>query len=208
MGAQTFTTPTSNSHNALTFLLPILLLIFMPNMHTALATSSSSQTYKTYVKTACNTTTYPLICYKSLSSYASKVKSDPHKLCTYALSVTLKAAKNASSVVSKLYKNTGLTPSEKGVVKDCIDNIKDSIDELKQSVSSMSNLGVSGSDVQLQLDDIKTWVSAVITDDATCTDGFDGVKVSTAVETAIKNSIVNAARLASNALSLIDSLIY
>lgn len=94
------------------------------------------------------------------------------------------------------------------MVKDCIENIKDSIDELKQSVSSMSNLGVSGSDVQLQLDDIKTWVSAVITDDATCTDGFDGVKVSTAVKTAIRNSIVNAARLASNALSLIDSLVY
>ncbi|TQD98497.1 hypothetical protein C1H46_015745 [Malus baccata] len=175
MGAQIFKTPTSNSHHALTFLLPVLLLI-ITNMQTTVATSSSSQTYKTYVKTACNSTTYPLICYKSLSSYASKIKSNPRKLCIYALSVTLTASKNASSVVSKQSKKAGLTPTQKGAINDS------------------------------QLDDIKTWVSAVLTDDATCTDEFDDVKVSTAIKIAIKNSIVTAARLASNALSLIDKL--
>ncbi|XP_009372932.1 pectinesterase inhibitor 4-like [Pyrus x bretschneideri] len=204
MGAQIFKTPTSNSHHALTFLLPaVLLLITITNMQTTVATSSSSQTYKTYVKTACNSTTYPLICYKSLSSYASKIKSNPRKLCIYALSVTLTASKNASSVVSKQSKKAGLTPTEKGVINDCLENIKESIDELKDSLTSMKNLGVTGGDVQ---DDIKTWVSAVLTDDATCTDEFDDMKVSTAIKTAIKNSIVTAARLASNALSLIDKL--
>ncbi|KAM1069911.1 hypothetical protein ACFX13_001822 [Malus domestica] len=208
MGAQTFTTPTSNSHHVLTFLLPILLLIIMTNLQTTVATSSSSQTYKTYVKTACNSTTYPLVCYQSLSSYASKVKSNPRKLCIYALSVTLQASKNASSAVSKLSKRAGLTPTEKGIINDCLESIKESIDELKDSLSSMKNLGVKGADMQAQLDDIKTWVSAVITDDVTCTDGFDGLKVSTAVKTPINNSIVYVARLASNALSLIDSLSY
>ncbi|KAM1029282.1 pectinesterase inhibitor 4-like [Malus sylvestris] len=205
MGAQIFKTPTSNSHHALTFLLPVLLLI-ITNMQTTVATSSSSQTYKTYVKTACNSTTYPLICYKSLSSYASKIKSNPRKLCIYALSVTLTASKNASSVVSKQSKKAGLTPTQKGAINDCLENIKESIDELKDSLTSVKNLGVKGGDVQAQLDDIKTWVSAVLTDDATCTDEFDDVKVSTAIKTAIKNSIVTAARLASNALSLIDKL--
>nr|XP_008377851.2 21 kDa protein [Malus domestica] len=101
-----------------------------------------------------------------------------------------------------------LTPTEKGIINDCLESIKESIDELKDSLSSMKNLGVKGADMQAQLDDIKTWVSAVITDDVTCTDGFDGLKVSTAVKTPINNSIVYVARLASNALSLIDSLIY
>lgn len=206
MGAQIFKTPTSNSHHALTFLLPVLLLIIITNMQTTVATSSSSPTYKTYVKTACNSTKYPLICYKSLSSYASKIKSNPRKLCIYALSVTLTASKNASSVVSNQSKKAGLTPTEKGVINDCLENIKESIDELDDSLTSMKNLGVKGGDVQAQLDDIKTWVSAVLTDDGTCTDEFDDVKVSTAIKTAIKNSIVTAARLASNALSLIDKL--
>lgn len=189
---------------ALTFLFTLLLLIIM--MSTTMATTSSSQTYKTYVKTACNSTTYPQICYKSLSSYASSIKSNPQKLCNYALSVTLKAARNASSTVSKLSKKKGLTQAEAGVVKDCIENIKDSVDELKQSVSTMTNLG--GADIQYQLDDIKTWVSASLTDDDTCTEGFDEQKVSTTVKNTINKSIVTVARLASNALSLIDSLNY
>lgn len=189
---------------ALTFLFTLLLLIIM--MSTTMATTSSSQTYKTYVKTACNSTTYPQICYKSLSSYASSIKSNPQKLCNYALSVTLKAARNASSTVSKLSKKKGLTQAEAGVVKDCIENIKDSVDELKQSVTAMSNLG--GADIQYQLDDIKTWVSASLTDEDTCTEGFDEQKVSTTVKNTINKSIVTVARLASNALSLIDSLNY
>lgn len=92
------------------------------------------------------------------------------------------------------------------MVKDCIENIKDSVDELKQSVTAMTNLG--GADIQYQLDDIKTWVSASLTDEDTCTEGFDEQKVSTTVKNTINKSIVTVARLASNALSLIDSLNY
>ncbi|PRQ59849.1 putative pectinesterase [Rosa chinensis] len=187
-----------------TFLSTLLLFILFIN--TTTATSSSSQTYKTYVKTACNSTTYPEICYKALSTYARSVKSNPQKLCNYALSVTLKAAKKASSTVSKLSNKKGLTKAEAGVVEDCIENIEDSVDELKQAVTAMKNLG--DADVQLHLDDIKTWVSASLTDEDTCTDGFDEQKVSAAVKNTINKSILTVARLASNALSLINNLSY
>ncbi|XP_004309057.1 PREDICTED: 21 kDa protein-like [Fragaria vesca subsp. vesca] len=187
-----------------TFLFALLLFILFIN--TTTATSSSSRTYKTYVKTACNSTTYPQICYKSLSSYATSIKSNPQKLCSYALSVTLKAAKTSASTVSKLAKKKGITKAEAGVVGACIETIKDSVDELKQSVTAMKNLG--GADMQYQLDNIKTWVSASLTDEDTCTDGFDEQKVSTAVKNTIRKSILTVARLASNALSLIDNLNY
>ncbi|KAL6126988.1 hypothetical protein ACLB2K_075033 [Fragaria x ananassa] len=150
------------------------LLLFILFINTTTATSSSSQTYKTYVKTACNSTTYPQMCYKSLSSYATSIKSNPQKLCSYALSVTLKAAKTSASKVSKLAKKKGITKAEASVVEACIETIKDSVDELKQSVTAMKNLG--GADMQYQLDNIKTWVSASLTDEDTCTDGFDEQK--------------------------------
>ncbi|XP_050386925.1 pectinesterase inhibitor 4-like [Argentina anserina] len=187
-----------------TFLFALLLFILFIN--TTTATSSSSQTYKTYVKTACNSTTYPKICYKSLSSYATSIKSNPQKLCNYALSVTLKAAKTSASTVSKLLKKKGLTKAEAGVVKACIETVKDSVDELKQALAAMRELG--GEDIQYHLDDIKTWVSASLTDEDTCTDGFDEHKVNTAVKNTINKSILTVARLASNALSLINSLSY
>ncbi|KAK9914060.1 hypothetical protein M0R45_037858 [Rubus argutus] len=191
--------------HTLTFHVTLLVLIIMTKMYRTVATSSSTQPHN-YLLIACNSTTYPQICYKSLSSYSSTINSNPQKLCSYALSVALNAARNASSTVSKLSKKKGLARSEALVVKDCIENIRNSIDELKQSFSAMSNLG--GADIEFQLGDIKTWVSAALTNDDTCTEGLNEVKVSLDVKNTITKSIVNIARLASNALSLINSLNY
>jgi pectinesterase inhibitor-like protein len=176
-------------------------------LHTTLAattTASSTKKYTSYIASACSSTTYPKVCYNSLIPYASKIKANPQRLCNTALSVALKAARNASSTISAVSKQKGLTQSEAGIVKDCIENIRDSIDELKQSLNEMGNLGKS--DVKLQIDDIKTWVSAAITDEGTCTDGFAERKVSAKVESKIRKSILNVAMPTSNALSIINTL--
>lgn len=181
-------------------LLVIILLTLLP-----ISTASSSQTYTTYIKTSCNSTLYQQLCYNSLSPYASKIKGDPKKLCKTALSIALQAASNASTTVSNLQKQKTLTSYEAQVVKDCIVNVKDSIDEINQSLQAMDHL--NGSDKEFQLSNIKTWVSAALTDENTCTDGFEkGQKVSAAVKNKIRNSILVVARLTSNALALINKL--
>lgn len=199
--------------NPISFFLKIVLtFLFLSNLHTTLAatttttttTTSSTKKYTSYIKTACSSTTYPKLCYNSLSPYASKIKANPQKLCNAALTVAIKAARNASSTISGLSKQKGLTQNEVGIIQDCIENIRDAIDELKQSINEMGNLGAS--DVKLQIDDIKTWVSAAITDEDTCTDGFDEQKVSTDVKNKIRKSILSVAMPTSNALSIIDSL--
>jgi len=55
------------------------------------------------------------------------------------------------------------------------------------------------SDIQFQVSNIKTWISAAITDENTCTLGFDDRKISDEVMRKIKMNIVNVARLTSNA---------
>jgi len=186
----------------------LLTLLFVSTLHTATAaTTSSSQTYRTYVKTACNSTSYPQFCYNSLFPYASEIERSSRKLCKTALSVTIKAANKASSEVPKLLKLRKLTRFEAALIKDCVTNIKDSIDELKQSLHAMGHL--SGSDKEFQMSNIKTWVSAALTDENTCMDGFDeGQKVSATVKKKNRNSILKIAILTSNALSLIDNLKY
>ncbi|KAF5480272.1 hypothetical protein F2P56_001035 [Juglans regia] len=179
------------------------LLLVLSNIHTTLA-AVSTKNYKTHIKTVCSSTTYPQVCYGSLSPYASKIKANPQKLCNTALSVAIKAARSASSTISKLSKKKGLTRSEAAVIKDCVENIKDTVDELKHSLKEMGNLG--GSDVQVKIDNIKTWVSAAITDEGTCTDGFSGQRVSTTLRNKIRVIILNVARPTSNALSLINTL--
>ncbi|KAB1210838.1 21 kDa protein [Morella rubra] len=186
----------------------VLNLLFLSYIHTTLAATATStvstKNYDKYIKTACRRTTYSQVCYSSLSPYASKIKENPLKLCTAALSVSIKAAKNASSTIAKLSKQKGLTRREAAVIKDCIENTKDAIYELKESLDAMGHL--RGSDLKFQIADIKTWVSAALTDENTCTDGFDGQRLSAAVKNKVRNAILNVARTTSNALSLINSI--
>ncbi|XP_041011457.1 pectinesterase inhibitor 4-like [Juglans microcarpa x Juglans regia] len=193
-------------------LMGLLSLLFMiSTLHTALAASSTSpsnniHTYENYIKTACNSTTYPALCYKSLSPYAFKIKENPHHLCKTALSTTLKAARNASSTVKMLSRKiAGLARLEAAVIKDCIVNMENSLDELKQSLNAMKHLNDSNKEVQLE--NIKTWVSAALIDEHTCMDGFEeGGWVSAPVKNKIRNSLVKIAWLTSNALCLINNL--
>lgn len=84
--------------------------------------------------------------------------------------------------------------------------MQDSVYELKQSLQAMSKL--KGDDKEFQMANAKTWVSAAITDEDTCMDGFTGRKVNAAVKYKIKNGILGVMRLSSNALSLINKLEY
>ncbi|GLT40299.1 hypothetical protein SLA2020_144440 [Shorea laevis] len=194
------------------FSFSILLLVLMPNMElvsaTVTTTKSSSTTtyYKYYVKTACNSTMYPKECYKSLSSCASTIQANPDKLCTAAITVTLKAARNASAVIAYLSKLQGLSPSDAAVIKECAENVNDSLDELKDSLKAMENS--RGSDRKFQLANVKTWASAALTDDSTCTDDVDDKKVSNMVKNTMNKSIKYLARLTSNLLALMNSLDY
>ncbi|EEF51535.1 pectinesterase inhibitor 4 [Ricinus communis] len=188
----------------------ITFLVFISNTQNSLAittTKTSKTTYKNYLKTACNSTTYPKICYNTLSPYTSTIQTNDLKLCNAALTITLKAASNTSAMVKSLSKQKGLSKGEVAVIKDCQYEIEDSVDELKQSLKALKNLKGSA-DMEFQIDNIKTWISAAITDENTCTDGFEGMKVSSKVKSKIKKSIVNVNRLTSNALALINKLSY
>ncbi|KAG6655454.1 hypothetical protein CIPAW_05G217500 [Carya illinoinensis] len=186
----------------------LLTLLFMSTLQAVLATTNTSQTYEKYIITSCNSTTYPQLCYSSLSPYASKIKANPKKLCKTSLSVGLEAAQNASSIVSKQLKQKGsLTSSETAVIKDCVVNIKKSIDELRESLDAMDKL--SGWDKEFQMSNIKTWVSAALTDENTCLDGFEeGQEISEKVKNKVRKRILEVARLTSNALYLINNLNY
>ncbi|KAJ6761204.1 PECTINESTERASE INHIBITOR-LIKE [Salix purpurea] len=205
MAAKTIPSSTSLSVSALvlTFLLCISSNV-QRSSAAITATKNSTKTYTNFLKTACNSTTYPQLCFKSLSSYTSTIKTSELKLCSTSLTVALKASSNTSKLVKSLAKNRGLSKIEAAIIRDCIEEIGNSIDEIKQSLKILGNL--TDPDREYQIDNMKTWVSAAITDQNTCTDGFDGRKISYAVKRTIRKSIVNVARLTSNALALINKL--
>ncbi|KAK1366664.1 PMEI domain-containing protein [Heracleum sosnowskyi] len=198
MELHTFTT-----HICLKFIVTLLFIccILKP---TPTSATKVPKTYQTFIRTSCNTTTYPSLCYKSLLPYASSIKTDYIELCSTALSVTVKAAKNTSALVTDLAQQKGLTHDEASAIKDCIENIEDTVDELQQTIKAMANL--EGSDRKFQLSNARTWASAAITDEDTCMDGFSGRHVSSGVKNKVKKSILAVTKLNSNALSLINRI--
>lgn len=102
----------------------------------------------------------------------------------------------------KLSKSQGISPRDVAAMKDCIEELRDSVDQLRNSIGEMSQL--RGPNSNLVINDIQTWVSAALTDENTCTDGFAGKKMNGNMKIAVKGGIVNVAQLTSNALALIN----
>uniref|UniRef100_A0A7N0UTV7 pectinesterase n=1 Tax=Kalanchoe fedtschenkoi TaxID=63787 RepID=A0A7N0UTV7_KALFE len=184
-----------------------MLLLFSNNLQpsTAAAASSLINPSKTFIKTSCKKTSYPNVCYSSLSPYAPIVGTNLRKLVTVSLNVALKTAKNTSSAISKISKQKGLKKVEAAVVRDCVENVKDSIYEMRLCVKGLGN----GSKKRIgkeTMESIKTWMSAAITDEETCMDGFQGQKVKASVQSSIRKYMVKLVMVTSNALAIIDLL--
>ncbi|XP_024960549.1 pectinesterase inhibitor 4-like [Cynara cardunculus var. scolymus] len=182
-----------------------LIILFLATIVLAQASSSSQNTYSTFIKTSCNAATYPTVCRKTLLPYAAAVKTSPLRLVNVALSTTLKSANATLATVSQFAKTKRITKWESAVLKDCIENLKDSMAEIKSSLKAISGLPKS-TDKSFVISNAQTWTSAAITDENTCLDGFSDRKVSPAIKKKLRNSIVSLARVSSNALYLINHL--
>nr|GMD55537.1 21 kDa protein-like [Ipomoea batatas] len=152
-----------------------------------------------FIRISCQATTYPNLCYTSLSSHASDIRADPQLLAHTALTLTLQTAESTSAVMVKMGKSQGLSHREVGAMRDCVEELRDSVNEIRKSLGEMKQL--KGSDFNLKVNDIQTWVSAALTDEDTCTEGFAKGNV----KAAVREAIVNVAHMTSNALALINA---
>ncbi|KAJ0901462.1 putative pectinesterase [Helianthus annuus] len=173
----------------------ILLVISSNNLISAL-----NKTNVEFIKASCGMTTYPKLCFNSLSTQAGAIQRSPKLLAQTALSVTLHMTRTTSSSMVKLSQVHGMTPREVAAMKDCIELLNDSVYNLKQSLEEMSRPG--SKDSELVMSDIQTWVSSALTDEDTCTEGF---KDDPKMKRVVRGKIVNVAHLTSNALALVNS---
>ena len=88
-------------------------------------------------------------------------------------------------------------------MQDCMEELADSVDKLSKSIDEFGQAKVSNFD--LMINDVQTWVSAALTDESTCSDGFAGNSMNGELKTNVRNQIVKIAHLTSNALALINN---
>ncbi|KAG6716698.1 hypothetical protein I3843_04G055500 [Carya illinoinensis] len=183
-----------------------LLLLFsvLPIAWTAMsAATAPGSTTTNFIKASCGTTTNPVVCVQSLSPYASEIKQNPLQLAQTALSVSLARAQSTKTFVSNMKKFKGLKTREYEAIEDCLDEIGDSVDRLSRSVQELKDIGeAKGQDFVWHMSNVETWVSAALTDENTCIDGFAGRALDGKIKTSIKARVVNVAQVTSNALAL------
>ncbi|WOL00083.1 hypothetical protein Cni_G08796 [Canna indica] len=175
-----------------------------------------STTSTDFVRTSCGATEYPALCFSSLSAYAATIQSSPAQLADVALSVTLARARSASAALARAVAGGGMAPRVAAAVRDCVENMADAVDELRESLAAMGHVMTTAAraggkktemeNVAYLINSIQTWVSAALTDDDTCMDGFAGGAMNGEVKDKLRSHVVNVAQLSSNALALINGL--
>ncbi|XP_011041732.1 PREDICTED: 21 kDa protein-like [Populus euphratica] len=189
-----------SSNSLAEFLLLLVAISSYLNSSSAARVTTKSSTE--FIRTSCSTATYPRLCYTSLSIHSSTIQTSPKLLANAALNVTLSSAKSTSTTISTLSQTHGMKPREVSAMKDCVEELSDAVNELGKSMDEMSH--ARQSNFQSMIDDVQTWVSAALTDENTCSDGFAGNAMNGNLKTSVRGRIVNIARLTSNALALIN----
>ena len=183
----------------------LLSILYIAGTATSASTTSSSASATNFIKASCTATTYPALCVQSLSLYATSINQSPRQLIQTALAVSLDKAQSTKTFVYKLTKFKGVKPREKAAIKDCFEEIDDTVDRLVKSVKELKNMGSSkGSDFQWHISNVQTWISAGLTDENTCVDGFAGKALNGRIKNSIKARFVHVERVTSNALALIN----
>ncbi|KAK1399651.1 PMEI domain-containing protein [Heracleum sosnowskyi] len=195
---------TSSSKNITSAKTCVLLIIFLNFcIYSSLAINYGADKASTeFIKTSCSITSFPSLCFTSLSSHTSAIQTSSRLLAQTSLSVALNHVVLTSAALLKLSKAPGIKPGEVGPMNDCLEELTDSIDELKRSMGEMSELNGSPK-YELLISDIQTWVSAALTDEDTCMDGFAAKAGNT--KNVVRGRILNVVHLTSNALSLINN---
>ncbi|KAF7818204.1 pectinesterase inhibitor 6-like [Senna tora] len=180
----------------LMLLLAFLCLSFLTSTQTASSKGND------YARDACKVTRYPDLCIHSLAPFSSVAKRSPSKWARAGVSVTISEVKNVQSYLGKLKRNKILRGRNRVALSDCVESFSNALDELHRSLGVLRRL--SRSTFGTQMGDLNTWISAALTDEETCLDGFQGrngkhIKL-------LQNRVQNVSHITSNALALVNEL--
>ncbi|KAL9376457.1 hypothetical protein Peur_030577 [Populus x canadensis] len=150
------------------------------------------------IKTVCNATTYQETCQKTLEK---EVEKDPSLVQPKnILKIAIKAAdEEMKKVLKKASSFKFDDPREKAAFEDCLELVENAKEELKDSVA---HVGDDLGKLAKNAPDLNNWLSAVMSYQQTCIDGFPEGKLKSDMEKTFKAS----KELTSNSLAMVSSL--
>lgn len=153
------------------------------------------------ISKTCSKTRYPNLCVDSLLQFPGSLTATEQDLVHISFNMTLQHFSKA------LYSTTSFSylqmdPLLRSAYDDCLELLEDSVDALYLSLTSVipsddQNKG-GGNNNQ----DVMTWLSAALTNQDTCTEGFDGIVSGSTVKDQVAEKLKDLSELVSNCLSI------
>ncbi|KAM7505465.1 hypothetical protein LguiB_004369 [Lonicera macranthoides] len=168
----------------------------------------STVTASAFLEATCKTTRYPNECLKALAPNALTIVQNPTKLAETTLSVSLSKSQSVTSFLLEEARLTKIGAKEHAVLKDCLDGMDDTLDHLSLSVRELQLLAET-KDVEefsFRKSNVKTWVSAVVTNYDSCVGGFDQMRLEGRFRDSVVVPVVEAQRITSVALAFINHI--
>ncbi|KAJ6340635.1 hypothetical protein OIU77_008406 [Salix suchowensis] len=150
------------------------------------------------ISKTCSKTRFPSLCVSSLLNFPGSTRASESDLVHISFNMTLQHFSKAlylSSAIS--YVNMGTRV--RSAFDDCLELLDDSIEALSRSLSTVApsnGRGAGGGSPA----DVVTWLSAALTNQDTCTEGFDGVNG--AVKNQMTEKLKDLTELVSNCLAI------
>ncbi|XP_077230037.1 putative pectinesterase/pectinesterase inhibitor 12 [Tasmannia lanceolata] len=162
------------------------------NSSTTTTTTTSLNTHLSHVKSVCKSTPYPDVCFASLKLSIS-IGINPN-IVTYVLQ-SLQNALSETGKLSDLFQNAaaGIVEKQKGSIQDCKELHQSTLSSLKKSISQIHN----------KQSDVKSYLSAALTNKNTCLEGLESA--SGPLKSTLVTSTIDAYKQVSNSLAMIPS---
>ncbi|KAL1539113.1 pectinesterase [Salvia divinorum] len=151
------------------------------------------------VDAICAPTRFQETCYASLQGVNT---TDPKKLIEAAIEVAVTKVGNVLSE-SALLKAAATDPMTEGAFDVCREVLEKAVRDLRRAVDKIDVLD-EGSSMKEFVADLRTWLSAVITNQETCIDAFQYATGDTGQK--MKNLLRTARELSSNGLAMVTDI--
>ncbi|KAI3766336.1 hypothetical protein L2E82_16390 [Cichorium intybus] len=156
------------------------------------------------IKAVCTQTRYPDSCYTSISAADKSNTTDPKELFKLSLQVALDSLSALSSLPDTLLSATN-NQNDKEALKICGTVLDDAIDDLHDSISSMDVKSGENMLSPQKVDDLRTWLSASLTNQETCLDSLEEMNSTFLLQ--VKSQMENSTEYTSNSLAIVTNLL-
>ncbi|KAG6753667.1 hypothetical protein NC653_028764 [Populus alba x Populus x berolinensis] len=150
------------------------------------------------ISKTCSKTLFPALCVSSLLDFPGSMTASESDLVHISFNMTLMHLDKA------LYLSSGISyvnmeTRERSAFDDCLELLEDSIDALTRSLSTVTPSSVGGGSPE----DVVTWLSAALTNQDTCSEGFEGVNGT--VKDQMTEKLKDLTELVSNCLAIFSA---